>query len=106
MTRAEEILSRIDEKGAKLKLRIRKGKVQRKLVCPPFFKKEGMACFKLTASEARKLSRLRKKQFKRKMRQRLGVILKKRARSMGIRQSVVGDVQIDDKGKASDDKGR
>jgi hypothetical protein len=105
MSRAQDILEQIydlDEAGAKLTLRIRKGKVQRKLVCPPFFKKTGMACLKLTASDARKLTKMRKKQFKKKMRQKLNTILKKRARSMGIRQSVVGDVAIDDKGSADD----
>jgi hypothetical protein len=108
MSRAQDILEQmydLDEAGAKLTLRIRKGKVQRKLICPPFFRKEGMACIKLTASEQRKLTKLRKKQFKRKMRQKLNMILKKRARSLGIRQAVVGDVAIDDKG-ATDDKSK
>lgn len=101
MTRAEELLQQhdgLDEEGAKLTLRIRKGKVQRKLICPKFFKRTtGTACLKLTASEARKLSKMRKKQFKRKMRTKLAMMLKKRTRSLGIRKSVVGDVAIDDK---------
>ena len=105
MSRAEEILSHVDEAGAKLKLRIRNGKVQRKLVCPKFFKKDGMACFKLTATEAKTLSKKRKKTWKRKLRQKFNIILKKRARSLGIRKAVIGDIQIDDKG-GDNDKGK
>ena len=106
MTRAEEILNKstLDEAAAKLTVRIRNKKVQRKLICPPFFKKHGMACLKLTASDAKKLTRMRKKQFKRKMRQKIKQIIKKRAVSMGIRGAIVGDkdIKIDDKGSRND----
>ena len=101
MSRAKDILKTInnlDEAGAKLIVRVRNKKVQRKLVCPKFFKKKGMACIKLTAGEARQLSKLRKKQFKRKMKTKLKQILRKRAISMGFRGTAVPDVAIDDKG--------
>ena len=107
MNRAEDLLQKyaeFDEAAAKFTVRIRKGKVQRKLVCPTFFKRTGMACLKLPASDARKISKLRKKQFKRKIRQKLNRIIKKRARSMGIRAAIIGDkdIKIDDKGSAND----
>jgi hypothetical protein len=103
MSRASDILQHVDylnEEGAKLIVRVRNKKVQRKLVCPKFFKKNGMACLKLTASDAKKLSKMRKKQYKKKMRQKIKTILKKRAISQGIRQSVVDKtpIKIDDKG--------
>lgn len=103
MNRAQSILKyidHIDEEGAKLIVRIRDKKVQRKLVCPKFFKRNGMACLKLTASDAKKLSKLRKKQFKKKIRRKLAMILKKRARSMGIHNVVLGtrDIKVDDQG--------
>ena len=108
MSRASDILDlaqNIDEVGAKLILRVRNKKVQRKLVCPKFHKKDGMACIKLTASEANKLSKMRKKQFKRKMKQKLRQILRKRAKSMGFRQTAVpgtSSIKIDDKGGNSE----
>lgn len=107
MSRAKDILqytNYMDEEGAKLIVRVRNKRVQRKLVCPKFFKKNGMACLKLTASEAKKLSKLRKKQFKRKMRQKIKRILKKRAISMGIRGNVVDKtaIKIDDKGGSNE----
>lgn len=97
MSRARDILQYTDylnEEGAKLIVRIRDKRVQRKLVCPKFFKKEGMACLKLTASDARKISKLHKKAWKRKMRSKIKRIIKKRAISMGIRDAVI---KIDDK---------
>ena len=91
----------MSEAGAKLVLRVRNKKIQRKLVCPKFHKrvKDGQACIKLTASEANKLSKLRKKQYKRKMKQKLRQILRKRAASLGFRANAIPDIGIDDNSK-------
>jgi len=107
MSRAINILQYVDylnEEGAKLIVRIRDKKVQRKIVCPKFFRKEGMACLKLTASDAKKISKLHKRAWKKKMRFKIKRILKKRAISMGIRGSVIDHtgVKIDDKGGSNE----
>ena len=104
MSRAREILEQIDdieqvdEVAAKFIARIRHGKLQRKFVCPKFFKKKGLACMKLPAAEAKKLSKLRKKVFKRKLKMKLNRMLKKRARSMLKREIQIGKVSVDVKG--------
>jgi hypothetical protein len=95
MNRAQYIARLVEEKEVnegtpKLTARFRGGKLQRKLVCPKFFKKKGMACLKLTAAEAKKLSKVRKKVFKRKLRMKLARILKKRAISMQKREIILG----------------
>ena len=54
--------------------------------------------------DATKLSKRRKKQFKRKIKMKLNAIIKKRARSLGIRRAIIGDkdIKFDDKGSAND----
>ena len=110
MSRAEDILNQLemDEAAAKFIVRVRKGRLQRKLVCPPFFRKTGLSCLKLPAMEVRKLSKLRKKQFKRKIKMKLNRLMRKRAKSMNIRARLIGDkdIKIDNEGVAADGKSR
>lgn len=111
MSRANDILQYVEylnEEGAKLVVRVRNKQVQRKLICPKFFKKEGMACLKLTNPEAKKVSKLHKKAWKKKLRFKIKQILRKRAISLGIRNSVISKtidkapIAIDDKGGSND----
>lgn len=64
MTRAQEILSRCDEVSPQRVMRIRQGRVQRKLVCEPGYVIKGTGCKKLSTREVRVFKKAAKKRNK------------------------------------------
>jgi hypothetical protein len=95
----EELVERIDLfflDEAEFKRVIRKGKVKRKLICPPGFKAEGKRCVKIQPKE--KLKRLLgTKQRVRKLKAQTGIVKKanrKRAKSMRKRAMMIPQVGL------------
>ena len=81
----EEDLENLDEAG-EWKVVFRKGKRQRKLICPPGTKADGKRCRKMSSQERMKRRKALRKAMK-KMKILMPKILKKRKKAMRKRKS-------------------
>ena len=90
MSRAQDILQRVDEIAPRRRIGVRQRRVQTIVRCPPFYKLVGTACIQDTPQEARRLSVRHKRAWRFSTRKKLGKLLLKRHQSLALRASAFG----------------
>lgn len=90
------IIDKIDDvlTEAKFKKVIRKGKIKRKLFCPPGFRAQEGRCIKMSPEEVRKRKKATKRAAKKKKGAVLSRMLKKRKKSMKRRKAQIGGGEL------------